>query len=60
DFESTNAYTLQQIAKDLREKNWVQFELIETKNKGHRANGERHPHSWTIVDVPELMRWIKD
>ncbi|MFD0796885.1 serine hydrolase domain-containing protein [Maribacter chungangensis] len=59
DFESTNAYTIQQVAKDLIKENWNQFELIETKNKGYRSNGERHPHSWSIVDANELMKWIK-
>lgn len=58
DFESTNAYAIQQIAKDLKSKNWNQFELIETENKGFRADGERHPHSWSIVDVSDLVEWI--
>ena len=59
DFESTNAYVIRQIAKDLKEKNWNQFELIETNEKGYRANGERHPHSWSIVDTKNLIEWIK-
>lgn len=59
DFESTNAYSIQQISKDLKAKNWNQLELIETKNKGYRANGERHPHSWSIVDSRELIEWMK-
>ena len=58
DFEGTNAYAIEQIAKDLKAKNWEQFELIETKNKGYRSNGERHPHSWSIVDMYELIEWI--
>ncbi len=58
DFESTNAYIIQQIADQLKIKDWQQFELIETKNKGYRANGERHPHSWSIVDVNELIKWM--
>ena len=60
DFESTNAYTIQQIGKDLRTQNWNQFELIETENKGYRANGDRHPHSWSIVNARNLMEWIKE
>lgn len=59
DFKNTNAYTLQQISKDLKTKNWDHFELIETQNKGYRADGSRHPHSWSIVDVPNLINWIK-
>ncbi len=60
DFESTNAYSIEQIAKDLKQKKWNQFELIETENKGYRANGEKHPHSWSIVDKRKLIEWIKE
>lgn len=27
--------------------------------KGYRSNGERHPHSWSIVDEEELIKWMK-
>lgn len=60
DFESTNAYTIQQISKQLQEANWTHFELIETQNKGYRSDGQRHPHSWSIVDVDNLMDWLKN
>lgn len=33
-------------------------ELILTKNRGYRANGQRHPHSWSIVDGQDLINWI--
>jgi len=58
DFESTNAYTIQKTAALLKEKNWPQVELIQTKNKGYRANGDKNPHSWSIVDVDNLLDWI--
>lgn len=58
DYENTNAYAIQQIAKILEEKEWEKIELIETENKGYRSNGERHPHSWSIVDQHELIQWI--
>lgn len=57
-FKSTNAYTILQIAKDLQSKEWRKFELIETENLGYRSNGERHPHSWSIVDVRALINWM--
>jgi hypothetical protein len=31
--------------------------LISTQNKGSREDGSRHPHSWSIVDEAELVRW---
>ena len=37
---------------------WEQVELIQTQNKGFRANGERNPHSWSIVDVDDLIYWM--
>lgn len=58
DFESTNAYSIQQLYKVLKANHWNTINLIETQNKGYRANGERHPHSWSIVDKTELFKWI--
>lgn len=57
--ERTNAHMLQQWTTLLKQQDWQQLELIQTQNKGYRANGERHPHSWSIVEVEELLRWIK-
>lgn len=35
-------------------------ELIVTSGKGFRNNGEMyHPHSWTIVDVDDLIKWLQ-
>jgi len=58
DFESTNAYTLQKAKMLLNGKNWDNVELIQTKNKGFQKDGERNPHSWSIVDVNDLINWI--
>ena len=58
DFESTNAFILQKTVDILKDKNWKNVELIQTKNKGYRANGERNPHSWSIVDKDDLINWI--
>lgn len=35
-----------------------QAELITTTGKGYLRDGTRHPHSWTIVDEPDLINWI--
>ena len=33
--------------------------LITTRNKGFRKpENKRHPHSWSIVDNDELIRWL--
>lgn len=58
DFESTNAFVIQQTSELLKNNQWSGVELIETKDKGYRSNGERHPHSWSIVGVDELIEWM--
>lgn len=57
-FEYTNAYAIQKIATFLGNEHWTNLQLIQTKNKGYRSNGEKHPHSWSIVDTDELTDWI--
>ena len=58
-YKYTNAFTIQQLSNLLKKKKWTNFELIETKDKGYRSNGDRHPHSWSIVNKRELFQWIK-
>lgn len=59
-FEQTNAYIIQKTAQHLKDDlGWQNIELIETKEMGYRSNGERNPHSWSIVDMDELIKWIK-
>lgn len=60
DFESTNAYVIQQIANNLKQNSWNQFELIETKNKGYQLNGNKNPHSWSIVNSRNLIEWMNE
>ena len=35
-------------------------ELIVTSDKGYHPDGERHPHSWSIVDEKELIDWFNE
>lgn len=35
-----------------------QAELITTTGKGYLRDGTRHPHSWTIVNEPDLINWV--
>lgn len=32
-------------------------ELIATNNKGFREDGVRHPHSWSILEETDLLKW---
>ncbi len=59
EYVDMNAYYIKKLARELDEKFGKQHvELIETYNKGVRANGYRHPHSWSIVDKENLIHWI--
>ncbi|MCB4800064.1 hypothetical protein [Neotamlana laminarinivorans] len=59
-YEDLNAYYLKQLSNILKsEFKGIDVELIETENKGYRANGERHPHSWSIVNTKELVSWMQ-
>ena len=33
-------------------------ELILTENKGIRNGGQRHPHSWSIAEPIDLIKWL--
>ncbi len=59
EYEDLNAFYLKKMAQQLNEEfGHSNVELIETKNKGKRANGFRHPHSWSIVNKENLVNWI--
>ena len=61
DYEDLNAFYIQKLSEHLKTdfgKNNVEF--IKTKNKGYRKNGERHPHSWSIVNEQDLVNWMTE
>ncbi len=35
-------------------------EFIQSTITGKRSNGQRHPHSWNIVDAADLLLWVKE
>jgi len=60
DYEDMNAHYLEELSKDLQTLYGKNVEFITTKNKGVRRSGERHPHSWAIVDNEDLLRWMSE
>ncbi len=58
DYEQTNAYHLKKLSESLKSHGYKNVEFIPTTNKGFRADGTRHPHSWSIVDKEDLMNWM--
>ena len=60
DYDQMNAFYIKELERNLREKDFEFIEFIPTENRGYRANGERHPHSWSIVDEADLIEWVLD
>jgi hypothetical protein len=58
DYDQLNSFYIKRLSNDLKKSEFNQVEYIPTENKGYRENGDRHPHSWSIVDKEELMKWI--
>lgn len=59
EYENMNSFYIEQLETDLVDLyGSEQIEYIRTENKGYRGNGDRHPHSWSIVDPEELMTWL--
>ena len=59
EYVDMNAYYLEQFANDLGKLYGVEHvTYIKTDNRGYRANGDRHPHSWAIIDEKDLVNWI--
>lgn len=57
-YEETNAFYIKKLSEALQGQYGNRVELIETQNRGYRANSQRHPHSWSIVDQDQLISWI--
>jgi predicted peptidase len=57
-YEQMNAFYIEQLAERLKERGFDKVQYIPTTNKGFRPNGQRHPHSWSIVDKKELIEWM--
>lgn len=57
-FEDLNALMLKKGYEALMNLGNKNAEYIETKNRGIRANGKKHPHSWNLVEHGELVNWM--
>ena len=58
DYEETNSYSFEQLYRVLKNRPGYEVTYIATDDRGYRSNGERHPHSWSIVDVENLVEWM--
>lgn len=59
DFTSMNATECSAMINELNRLGNQKAHLITTQNKGYRKpDNSRHPHSWSIVDNDELIKWL--
>jgi hypothetical protein len=58
DYYSMNAVDAAALILQLQRLGNRQAQLITTQGRGVRPGGNRHPHSWSIVDETELQAWI--
>jgi hypothetical protein len=59
DFTSMNATECSAMINELNRLGNQNAKLITTQNKGYRKpDNRRHPHSWSIVDNDELIKWL--
>jgi len=59
DFTSMNATECSAMINELNRLGNQNAALLTTQNKGYRKpDNRRHPHSWSIVDNDELIKWL--
>ena len=58
DYYDMNTIDAAALVNTLQVQGHKEAELILTQDKGYRPNGQRHPHSWRIVDEEEMIDWF--
>ncbi len=58
DYYEMNAANLSAMVNFLMQKGNAKAELIPAIGKGYRVDGTRHPHSWSIVEPLDCVKWI--
>ena len=53
-----NASDLSAMILQLKEMGHTNAEFINALGRGYRENGNRHPHSWSLIEPEECMQWI--
>ncbi len=59
DFYHINASDQTAFINFLNLKGNKNAEFNSTIGKGYRLDGTRHPHSWSIIDTEECIKWIE-
>jgi hypothetical protein len=59
DFYDINAVDNAGLINQLKLNGNKQADLIVSSNKGYREDGNKHPHSWSILNEIELLTWCE-
>ena len=57
ELNSTNSEQIKSMVQSLSKIN-KNIRLVNALGKGFKADGTRHPHSWSILDGKEFYQWI--
>lgn len=60
DFYDMNCLDISAMINLLQLQGNKNAQLVITSNKGRRLNGQRHPHSWSIMDSQQCLTWIME
>lgn len=60
DYYHINAANLSALTNFLMMKGNKRVEFIPAIGKGYRVDGTRHPHSWSIVEPTDCVKWISN
>lgn len=58
DYYDMNCVDIAALINFLQIRGNKQAKLILTSNKGKRPDGQKHPHSWSIMDGETCLNWI--
>lgn len=58
DLADANALISSKLINYLYKMGNLEATLTQTSNKGYRADGIRHPHSWSIADPTQTLDWL--
>ncbi|MFC4476280.1 hypothetical protein [Flavobacterium chungangensis] len=57
-YEELNAFHLEKTYDSLLNLGAEKVEFIKTSNRGFDAKGNKKPHSWTLIEREDLIKWI--
>lgn len=59
DYQDLNASCSIPMVQKLQKAGNKYAQVIITTNKGYRRDGRRHPHSWSLLDADDCVKWFR-